>query len=77
VAAEGGDGASAPSGGGGVSRPPRRASFDEAFDAELEATYGDLGPRGEGGEGRGGPRPGNGGGRRSEGPRRRPRGSQR
>jgi polyribonucleotide nucleotidyltransferase len=68
---------SSSSSGNGGSPAPRRASFDDAFDAELQATYGDLGPKGESSEGRGS-RPGNGGGaRRSEGPRRRPRGGQR
>jgi polyribonucleotide nucleotidyltransferase len=62
---------------------PRRASFEEEFDAEAAATYGDLGPRDSGGPGGpGGP----GGGRREgnrgpggrpggDGPRRRPRGN--
>jgi polyribonucleotide nucleotidyltransferase len=69
--------APSPSSGNGGSPAPRRASFDDAFDAELQATYGDLGPKGESSESRGS-RPGNGGGaRRSEGPRRRPRGGQR
>jgi polyribonucleotide nucleotidyltransferase len=56
----------------------RRASFEDEFDAEVAATYGDLGPR-DGGEPRSAPS--NGGrrpGRREagdSGPRRRPRGN--
>jgi polyribonucleotide nucleotidyltransferase len=64
----------APASNGGV----RRASFEDEFDAEVAATYGDLGPReaaesrGSSGEGarRGGRREGHEGG-----PRRRPRGN--
>jgi polyribonucleotide nucleotidyltransferase len=70
----GSSGSSGPSGAGGV----RRASFEDAFDAELSAELGDLGPR-ESTESRG---PRREGGRRpetgrrdsaGEGPRRRPR----
>ncbi len=63
----------APSGGtGGI----RRASFEDEFDAEVAATYGDLGP-GEAGEARppsGNRRPGRRDGG-DGGPRRRPRGN--
>jgi polyribonucleotide nucleotidyltransferase len=65
------------SGGSGANGGVRRASFEDEFDAEAAAAYGDLGPR-EPGE----PRPAaNGerrGGRRDRGesgPRRRPRGN--
>ncbi|MGO9912153.1 MAG: polyribonucleotide nucleotidyltransferase [Acidimicrobiales bacterium] len=68
---------SAPSSNGGL----RRASFEEEFDAETAATYGDLGPKEasepaaagrsrEGGRGPGGRREGG-----DSGPRRRPRGN--
>ena len=72
--AEGGAG-DAPAGNGGL----RRASFEDAFDTEVAATYGDLGPReaaesrsssGDGGRRGGGRRDGGDGG-----PRRRPRGN--
>jgi polyribonucleotide nucleotidyltransferase len=65
-----GGGSRADAGGDGAPAPRRHASFEESFEAELEAEYGDLGPGGTRGERREG-------GRRRSSSRRPPRGSRR